>query len=598
MQSEGKNSHNFKRENRMQNFPEGRPFDLSRDLYGHNAVNNACYSPPSLRGRPFNLAEEVERGKLIGRHACGNRRPSTPSDRACYKVGRNKLVIPRSNGERLSNLQNESLLLDAQMSRLNKDASPLRKIRPSLDNNISYKIPRQEPQALRSLPYTSQTPNRAKATSLYVSAHSTPNTISRNHETPVKRFILTPQACSTANRNLRLIEDSYDTPSDIISDAIPQTRSKGNENENRLLYGDASPSIRIWEQRSCPVEKIPKGSLSASDFDISFAAPIADSTHYQDFDEDEDELSQITDESREQSTEKEEEESSSNGMVQKPQKPEDYLESHHKKLNVLNPQKALDLENAITVSEDEPMRASPITASLSDTLPKKRLSTADQEVKDSSLRLKRGSKNNFVPNLLYNSLHRRTLPRSFIECSKKCVGTKFNSSIIADVQNARGAEILKIQLANLVEDTYCPGLIQATLDGRENFNDISLNLFDKNCQRRQAFQDHMTLLEAFSVRVDKDRNATLQELSFDTSPESNSEARIEEILDKYYSKQNPSELNNSVKSLLMSEAFETLNRRDETDTSLNLVDIHKNESKIPAGDTEIISFSYVGRLTS
>lgn len=76
-----------------------------------------------------------------------------------------------------------------------------------------------------------------------------------------------------------------------------------------------------------------------------------------------------------------------------------------------------------------------------------------------------------------------------------------------------------------MKDTYCPGIIQETIDGRENFNDYSFNMSlshdtkDLSLCERPPLEDPMTLLEAFSMRIERERLEINKDLSEEATEE-------------------------------------------------------------------------------
>ncbi|KAM7356596.1 uncharacterized protein ACRADG_002273 isoform 4-T4 [Cochliomyia hominivorax] len=142
------------------------------------------------------------------------------------------------------------------------------------------------------------------------------------------------------------------------------------------------------------------------------------------------------------------------------------------------------------------------------------------------------------------------------ECAnaKRCGRVQFDSSDKSQVQDTQRSALRKVEIENLVKDAYCPGIIQDTIDGRENFNDFSFNITlnqdtrDVNLCERPPLDDPMTLLEAFSMRIEKERLALIKDLHEEATKE-----QIEDSIQEYFAKQNPSDLNRSIKSFLLAE---------------------------------------------
>lgn len=86
------------------------------------------------------------------------------------------------------------------------------------------------------------------------------------------------------------------------------------------------------------------------------------------------------------------------------------------------------------------------------------------------------------------------------------------------MQDAHQSAIRKAEIENLVNDTFCPGLIQETIDGRENFNNRSFHIsLSKDTEENSICKesptvDPMTLLEAFSLRIEKERQQISKDL--------------------------------------------------------------------------------------
>ena len=75
-----------------------------------------------------------------------------------------------------------------------------------------------------------------------------------------------------------------------------------------------------------------------------------------------------------------------------------------------------------------------------------------------------------------------------------------------------------------MQDTYCPGIIQETIDGRENFNrqsfKIAINKDEQETVRScPPKEDPMTLLEAFAIRIDRERTEVRKDVPDDATQE-------------------------------------------------------------------------------
>ncbi|XP_013118666.2 uncharacterized protein LOC106095824 [Stomoxys calcitrans] len=498
---------------------DGRPFDPNSDLAGHYVSNNACYVPPSLKGHSFNLAEEVERGKLIARDVPVSRRLTTSMERPGFKVGRGKILYGHhpTNGGRLLDVRNESLLAQRPMILLAREDGRLLNMRHNLSRLRSPHSTFHRSIAYTPIPTSKALQQKDVAGDL---SHSSLHLETRP-KTPACRQRLSPQVFRTGSEYPNLVWYSEEIPA---SNFMPTKPSETSSNISFSAQQNRGQQQEAFKQQD---------STSELASEISFVTPTADSTHYQ--------------------------------VIKDQKRPK---ENSH-------------------VVEMPPMLS-----------PAK--STLRSRNKCISMECNEG---HFDHQLLCTPAKRASPPRSFLECSRKCDRTQFEGGATSEVEDACRVEILKLHLKHLVEDTYCPGLIQATLDGRENFNDISLRLSNKNWliraptgdQEKYTPHDPMTLLEAFSLRIARDRNEVNKNMSVDTAEEI-CDSRIEETIGKHFAKQNPSELNKSVKSLLVAEAIEKKNRKKGARLSLCLVDIQKNELKMYAFDPEIVTICYIGHV--
>lgn len=85
------------------------------------------------------------------------------------------------------------------------------------------------------------------------------------------------------------------------------------------------------------------------------------------------------------------------------------------------------------------------------------------------------------------------------------------------------SETHKKQVEYLVRDTYCPGLIQDTMDGAENFNNFAFKLAlgyypsDKPRAQVPPTEEPFSYLQAFSMRIDLEREGLTPLLHGETS---------------------------------------------------------------------------------
>lgn len=117
-----------------------------------------------------------------------------------------------------------------------------------------------------------------------------------------------------------------------------------------------------------------------------------------------------------------------------------------------------------------------------------------------------------------------------------------------------------------VNDPYCPGVIQASLDGSENFNEYSREIaFAGPIPEKPYPVDPVTMIEAIKLRIDHERKEIRKEKN--RSEEGNRDLRnqskerrsrrprttISEEIDSHFSPKIKSEVNRSVAAFLKAE---------------------------------------------
>ncbi|KAI8118739.1 hypothetical protein CVS40_9694 [Lucilia cuprina] len=191
-------------------------------------------------------------------------------------------------------------------------------------------------------------------------------------------------------------------------------------------------------------------------------------------------------------------------------------------------------------------------------------------------------------------------PSSLRECAnaKRCGRVQFDSSDKSQVQDPHRTAIRKAEIENLVNDTYCPGIIQETIDGRENFNNYSFNMSlvqepkDATVCEGPPKEDPMTLLEAFSIRIEKERIEINKDLN-----ETSTVGEIEASLHKYFASQNPSDLNRSIKSLLLSEHLQEHEQEEKSKGSSFEAEVQKLVTTFP-DNAQIKLIAYTGHTNA
>lgn len=85
-------------------------------------------------------------------------------------------------------------------------------------------------------------------------------------------------------------------------------------------------------------------------------------------------------------------------------------------------------------------------------------------------------------------------------------------------------EIFQKQMENLVKDTHCPGMIEETMTGKENFNvaAFKLALGYSPCDKPKSCpptEEPFTYLQAFAMRIDLEREGAKVNLQKDATAE-------------------------------------------------------------------------------
>ncbi|KAH8368624.1 hypothetical protein KR084_001958 [Drosophila pseudotakahashii] len=118
----------------------------------------------------------------------------------------------------------------------------------------------------------------------------------------------------------------------------------------------------------------------------------------------------------------------------------------------------------------------------------------------------------------------------------------------------------------LVKDRFCPGIIQASLDGRENFNEYAREIAFAGPVPEKPFPvDPITMIEAIKLRIDYERKEIRKEndRTADRDRESKYQSKdgksrrnrpiINEDIDNHFEAKNRSEVNEGVAAFLKAE---------------------------------------------
>ncbi|XP_017059025.1 uncharacterized protein LOC108099882 [Drosophila ficusphila] len=121
-------------------------------------------------------------------------------------------------------------------------------------------------------------------------------------------------------------------------------------------------------------------------------------------------------------------------------------------------------------------------------------------------------------------------------------------------------------LETLVKDRFCPGVIQASLDGREDFNVYAREIsFAGAIPNKPIPVDPITMIEAIKLRIDYERKKILKEKVEPRSREKDSKNRsndgksrrprpvTNEDIDSHFGSKNRSEVNEGVAAFLKAE---------------------------------------------
>lgn len=183
------------------------------------------------------------------------------------------------------------------------------------------------------------------------------------------------------------------------------------------------------------------------------------------------------------------------------------------------------------------------------------------------------------------------------------------------MQDAKHKQVRQAQVETLVADTYCPGIIQETIDGRENFNRHAFNLsLNKDEQEPDTCagppkEDPMTLLEAFAIRIDQERTEIRKNLADDANQDKYVKfviyklhstlfdfnfSRISEVIGKYFASHNPTDLNRSIKSHLLSESLQEQEEKEKSKGQSIEAEVQKLVTNFPANE-KIKLILYTGR---
>ncbi|TMW40724.1 hypothetical protein DOY81_014196, partial [Sarcophaga bullata] len=135
-----------------------------------------------------------------------------------------------------------------------------------------------------------------------------------------------------------------------------------------------------------------------------------------------------------------------------------------------------------------------------------------------------------------------------------------------------------------------------TIDGRENFNrqsfKIAINKDEaetvKSCPPKE---DPMTLLEAFAIRIDRERSRKSVKICPIMPPR---KRMIAEIVGNYFATHNPTDLNRCIKSLLLSECLQEQEEKQKAKGLSIDAEVQKLVTNFPSNE-KIKLILYTGR---
>ncbi|XP_070071164.1 uncharacterized protein [Drosophila takahashii] len=158
----------------------------------------------------------------------------------------------------------------------------------------------------------------------------------------------------------------------------------------------------------------------------------------------------------------------------------------------------------------------------------------------------------------------------------------------------------------LVKDRFCPGIIQASLDGRENFNEYAREIAFAGPVPEKPFPvDPITMVEAIKLRIDYERKEIRKETdkTADRDRESKNQSKdgksrrnrpiINEDIDNHFEGMNKSEVNEGVAAFLKAET-EYRNTNMDTDSAFHA---HINSIESNLFDEKIKINSYTASTT-
>uniref|UniRef100_A0A1A9WPY3 Uncharacterized protein n=1 Tax=Glossina brevipalpis TaxID=37001 RepID=A0A1A9WPY3_9MUSC len=176
------------------------------------------------------------------------------------------------------------------------------------------------------------------------------------------------------------------------------------------------------------------------------------------------------------------------------------------------------------------------------------------------------------------------LPESYKACAyaKKCGRIQFDKHDHCNAVSTTTAS-RQLQIKELVMDNYCPGAIQETIDGAEDFNAVAFELarvpcvIDKNAYPSPPKEEPLSIIEAFLMRIDMEREGLKKGLKEDAS-----EDEVKSALKKHFATEhNPTDLNASINSLLLAEMLTDVAVAKASKIITFEVDVQKWASAIP-----------------
>ncbi|XP_017493859.1 PREDICTED: uncharacterized protein LOC108381974 [Rhagoletis zephyria] len=151
---------------------------------------------------------------------------------------------------------------------------------------------------------------------------------------------------------------------------------------------------------------------------------------------------------------------------------------------------------------------------------------------------------------------------------------------------------------SLVKDQYCPGAIQATIDGHVNFNALAYDIVFGDFRLPDCLPhlDPISLLEAFFIRINYERCQVkkLEELTY-ASADPDDEQKTPptsvdcSIIEKCFKHKHPTELNAAIEKLLIAEKLHDFDKPEPEIPLMNLT-LDKLSTDLPGTPITIQTF--------